>query len=450
MDFKSEVLKRKDSLINDTIDLLKINSIYDEKTISKDAPFGKGIKEALDFMLDLASNDGFKTYNCDNYSMHIEYGEGKEIIGVLCHLDVVPVSGDWKYPPFSATLTEDRIYARGAIDDKGPVMSSYYALKILKENNIKLNKRVRLILGCDEETGVDGIKRYFDACEMPTLGFSPDADFPVIHGEKGMQGFVVKGKTKPSPLTYLYAGERFNVVPDVAIFKLDIDLSEEFKSFLAANKYCGEVCGNTYKIYGKSAHAMQPHKGINAVSLAVDFLKDRIDDELVNYLDQYITHSNFGEKYEISDEDPQMGNLTMNLGITRYENNEVFLGIDIRYPNERDVEIIKRNVLERSKGFTIEFNETNHCHFIDPESNLVKTLMASYQKYTGDFVNKPFTIGGGTYARTLKNGVAFGPLMVGREDVVHQVNEYIMLEDLINSAMIYADAIYKLGVEDEN
>lgn len=450
MDFLKETLLRKEELINDTQNLLRINSIYDEKTVSQNAPFGKGVKESLDFMLALAKKDGFETFNCDNYSCHIEYGEGEEIIGVLCHLDVVPVSGEWIYPPFSATRTSDRIYARGAIDDKGPLMASYYALKILKENNVKLNRRVRLILGCDEETGVAGINRYFAAAEMPTLGFSPDADFPVIHGEKGMQGFVLKGKTKKSPLLSLKAGERFNIVPDIATMTLDIDLKKEFMAYLKNNSYEGDVLGNVYTIKGKSAHAMQPHKGINAVTLLVDFLIKHIDDELVNYLDKYITHSNFGEKYQINDNDELMGNLTMNLGICNYENNEFFLGIDIRYPNERDVDIIKKNVTASLGCFEVQFSPTNHVHYIDPNSDLVKTLMTSYQKYTNDYENKPFTIGGGTYARTLKNGVAFGPLMVGREDVVHQTNEYILIDDLLTSTAIYCDAIYRLGVKNEN
>ena len=448
MDFLKETILRKEDLIKDTQKLLKINSIYDESTKTDEMPFGKGIKDCLDLMLNMAIKDGFKTFNCDNYAGHIEYGEGEEIVGVLCHLDVVPVSNNWSCDPFGAIIKDDRIYARGAIDDKGPVMSSYYALKILKENNIKLNKRIRLILGCDEETGVEGIKKYFDKTEMPSIGFSPDADFPLIYGEKGMQGFVIKGKTKKSPIISLNAGERFNVVPSLAEMKLSIDLKNEFLAYLKNNNYEGSVNENTYIIKGKNAHAMQPHKGINAVSLLVEFVKNYVDDELINYLDKYITFSNFGEKYMICDESEEMGNLTMNLGICRYEKNEFYLGIDTRYPLERDSNIIKENVTKTLGHFEVEFSKTNPPHYCDPNSDLVKLLMDSYQKYTNDYESKPFTIGGGTYARMLENGVAFGPLMVGREDVVHQDDEYIMIDDLINSCCIYADSIYKLGTKE--
>ncbi len=444
MDFLHEIEDRKDEIISSTQELLKINSILDETTITNEAPFGVGIKNALEFMLDMASKDGFKISNVNNYAGHIEYGSGEEIIGILCHLDVVPVSNDWKFDPFSATIEDGKIYARGAIDDKGPVMQVYHALKILKDNNIKLNKRVRLILGCDEETGIEGINKYFEKEDMPNIGFSPDADYPLINGEKGMQGVIIKGKTKNSPLKSLKAGERFNIVPDKALMTLDIDLKQEFEKYLDDNNYTGSVNGNSYEINGVSAHAMHPHKGINAVTLLVDFLVNHIDDDLVNYLDSYVTHSNFGEKYEISKDTEEMGNLTMNLGVCNYENNELFLGIDIRFPSDDCVEIIKNNISSKT-NFEVSYPKTTYVHYVSVDSPLVKTLMNSYQKYTNDFDSKPYTIGGGTYAKCLETGVAFGPLLPNREDVVHQKNEYISIEDLLIGVAIYGDAIYNLG-----
>ncbi|MDD3107526.1 MAG: M20/M25/M40 family metallo-hydrolase, partial [Bacilli bacterium] len=133
MDFLKEIKKNKEEFVKEICELVKIPSVLEEDPLSEEAPLGKPIRESLDYVLDLGKKMGFKTKNVGNVSGHIEYGEGKEIIGVLCHVDVVPADGKWKYPPFSATIEGDKIYGRGTQDDKGPVICSLYALKMIKE-----------------------------------------------------------------------------------------------------------------------------------------------------------------------------------------------------------------------------------------------------------------------------------------------------------------------------
>ena len=186
MNFK-ELLKNYESqMIKDLCGLLSIKSVLEESPDTPGEPFGAGLRESLDYVLELGNRYGFRTLNVDNIAGHIEYGEGEEIIGVLCHVDVVPADGQWDYPPFAGTVAGDRIYGRGAVDDKGPTISSLYALRLLKDLNIAPDKKIRLIIGTDEESKWRGITRYFQVCPMPAFGFSPDADFPLIYGEKGV------------------------------------------------------------------------------------------------------------------------------------------------------------------------------------------------------------------------------------------------------------------------
>ena len=131
--------------VQDMQDLIKINSQLDRNTADEKHPFGKGAAECLNKFINIAENDGFTVKNIDNFAGYAEYGSG-DLIGVLAHLDVVPAGNEslWQYPPFAAEIHDNKLYGRGAIDDKGPLIAAYTAVKILKEAGIKFNKRFRL------------------------------------------------------------------------------------------------------------------------------------------------------------------------------------------------------------------------------------------------------------------------------------------------------------------
>ena len=229
LDFLKLVENYKEEAIKLLQDLVRINSVLDYDTVSTHAPFGKGINDCLEFMLEKAKKDGFETFNDEGYVGVVTLnGKTKEEIGVLGHLDVVPVGEGWTYPPFSAEIVNGKMYGRGTMDDKGPTIAAYIALKMLKDQNVSLNKTVKLILGTDEETGWRGIEHYTKNYSLPDVGFSPDAEFPLIHGEKGIVRVVMNGL--PSNGFTLKGGNIFNAVIGKAIATTDIDLSMEFDS----------------------------------------------------------------------------------------------------------------------------------------------------------------------------------------------------------------------------
>lgn len=446
MDFLKEFEKYKDEYIKDLSELLKIESVldtYNPKDL--EAPFGKNLKKALDFMLDLGKKNGFNVKSTSNYAGHIEYGSGDEIIGILCHLDVMPAGDFWETPAFNPTIIENRIYARGAMDDKGPLMSAFYALKMLKDNNIKLKKRVRLIFGLDEESGSRCIKQYLKEEEMPTLAFSPDAEFPLINGEKGIVSFDILGKYEKSDIISIESGDRYNVVPDLAEAVLNVDLKDEFLKYVHDNNYDGIVSNNRYIVRGKSAHAMSPQKGLNGISILVDFLKKYYNIPVIEFLDKYFTNDNYANKLGLAYKDDKMEELTQNLSFIHYNENGLKIGLNYRYPVSRNLEdlMVKIDDISLDYGYESKAHSVQKMLYVDESDPLVVALMKSYNKYIDDGL-KPRTIGGGTYSKALAKCVAFGPLLPNREDTIHKPNEYAIIDDLILASLIYKDAIINL------
>jgi succinyl-diaminopimelate desuccinylase len=443
MDFLSKVNENKERMIRDMQGLLRIDSTLVENPDSKEAPFGEGIRRSLDYLLDLGRKMGFAVKNVSNVAGHIEYGEGEEIVGVLVHVDVVPAVGKWKYPPFSATIEGNKLYARGANDDKGPAIAALYALKALKDLGVTLNKRVRIIIGTDEETHWRGIKEYFKVCEMPTVGFSPDAEFPVIYGEKGIMSIDVIDE-KPVDL-FFDAGDRYNVVPDEARVKLDKDLREAFSAFLDKNGLSGDY-GDEIVLYGKAAHAMEPNHGVNALVRLCEFLSEHVDNRLVRFVSDKLKDSRF-KAMGLDFSDPVMKDLTVNVALLKIDSRQGRLGLNLRYPINWDKEAFLRNFREQaaSYGLGCLIRSDQVPHYVDKNDPLVRTLHNAYIEYTKDTKSELLTIGGGTYARALKKGVAFGVVFPGREEVAHQVDEYIILDDIILATAIMTKAVYDLA-----
>lgn len=423
-----EALKRKDELLKELKNLLSIESILDESTASAEAPFGQKIAEALGYVLELGKREGFQTKNVDGYAGHIEYGEGEEIIGVLSHIDVVPPGDGWTTPPFSPEIRDGKLYARGALDDKGPTIAAYFALKIVKELGLPLSKRVRLIVGADEESRWRCMAHYFEKETMPVMGFSPDADFPIISAEKGFfdikaVGFNDKKETPDDgwSLVQFKSGERVNMVPDYAEVKLSgegdvFELKGKVQDYLLTHQIQGYAEerdeGVAIVMKGKAHHGMDPDKGVNAALAMARFLaRLPLDQEGATYIsmiNDLLVDSFFGEKLGISMEDEFMGRLTVNAGVFDYEQDgKRLVRLNIRYPKGGDAEEILQAVEKKLSRYHLKIVEVDHkpIHYVDKEHTLINTLSRVYEEQTGEKAEL-LAIGGVTYARVLDTGVA--------------------------------------------
>ncbi|WP_099351938.1 dipeptidase PepV [Fredinandcohnia onubensis] len=460
-----EVTKRKDQMIKDTQDFLRIKSVLDEENGTPTAPFGAGIDEALHYLLDKGSAEGFSAKNLDGYAGHLEMGSGNDLVGILCHIDVVPEGDGWSSDPFGAEIHDGKIIARGSLDDKGPTMAAYYAMKIVKELDLPLSKRVRMIIGTDEESDWRCVDHYFKHEEMPTMGFAPDADFPIIYAEKGIADFDLVQKPGQASggelrLESFSSGRRYNMVPDFAEAKLEgkanlQEMVNDFQEFLHKNTLEGRgICDEDtviFQLEGVSAHGMEPDHGKNAGLYLATFLQGYSLDEqatqYVKFINEYFVGDSRGRSLGVAYSDDITGDLTINVGKLSYSSvNGGRLGLNLRYPVTNDMDGTKKKLEEvcEKVGFELTKYSNSSPHHVDKNHPLIQTLQKVYEEQTGEEATL-VSIGGGTYARSLEAGVAFGPLFPGRPDVAHQKDECILVEDLVKATAIYAQAIYELA-----
>ncbi|MBU8790513.1 dipeptidase PepV [Oceanobacillus caeni] len=465
INWMEEVLKRKEDFIKDLQGLLRIKSVFNENDKNPEAPLGQGIKDALEYMLNMGSKDGFITKNVGNLAGHLEMGQGDKLIGILGHVDVVPEGDGWSVDPYGAVIKDGKIYARGSSDDKGPTIAAYYGMKIVKELGLPLNKRVRLIVGTDEESDWRCVEHYFAEEEMPDMGFVPDADFPIIFAEKGISDYDIVQDIGASTanadfkLLSFQSGRRYNMVPDFAEVHVQINselekMDQEYRNYLKEWELEGDVSANgnelTLTLVGKSAHGAEPRNGKNAGIFLAKFLQslglDAQGQKFVETISSFFNQSR-GEVFDISYQDEESGELTINVGIINYTKEKGgHIGLNMRYPVTFDIEKGKAKIEE-----TLKKNELKMENFTDSKPTYVKkddpliqTLQRVYEEQTGEKAEL-LAIGGGTYSRALDHGVAFGALFPGREDVMHQKDEYAIVDDLLKATAIYAQAIYELA-----
>lgn len=473
-----EVLKRKENLLLDLDGLLRIPSVKQMETSEPDAPMGKEIGRALRYMLDLSAQDGFRTVNLEGYVGYAELGDSpsNDYIAVLGHLDVVAATGNWTSPPYEPTIRDGKLYARGAIDDKGPTLAAYYGLKIVKELGLPLKHNVRFIFGTDEESGSRCMARYRQTEKLPIAGFTPDADYPIVHAEKGQINTKVMLEKAVAPahaeadaeekwyLHSFFGGGTANMVPEssraiVAGGEGSLgELAREYAAYCESRGRRGtsriEAGQIILEMEGKAAHGMEPQLGVNAALELIHFLAPlsfQPDAErFLSCVETYLFEDYAGVALEIAHEDEISGALTINSGILQFEpEGESFFYINLRYPVTDEANRILDTIAEQvgKYGFAMEPPLLKKGHHVAKEHPIIGILQQIYQDTTG-LVPTLLSTGGGTYAYHIGNGVAFGPLFPGKTSLAHQADEYIEVEDLLLSAAMYARAIYELANAD--
>jgi len=391
------------------------------------APFGQGAAECLRRFLSLAEELGFETNCYDNYAGEVIFGTGKEF-AVLCHLDVVPAGDGWTKAPFGGEISEGKIWGRGTTDDKGPAACVLFAMKALKDEGFMPNKTIKLIVGCNEECGWGCIEHYNQVAHMPETGFSPDADFPVIYAEKGILQLNVRFPIENAPFTQLEGGGAGNMVCDkCCAVPNEIDPAR-------AEALSLKTDGEKLLSLGKSAHGSTPELGKNAILPLLRYFEEN---ESVRRMIDCLFRDCYGLK-TLSDE---TGTLTMSPNVVSFDGQALTFTVDIRYPATLPASAVFEKIDRFGAEYEILHEQAPLYH--EQNSPLIQTLLSVYEECTGREA-QPVAIGGGTYARALKNGVGFGPEMPGDEPTIHQPNEYITLERVELLLNIYKKALERL------
>lgn len=448
---------QKDAMIETLRELLRIPSVKSKAEGS--APFGQPCADALTYMLEKAQTLGFATKNLDNYIGYAEAGSGETLFAVLSHLDVVPVGDGWSQDPFEAEIVNGEIVGRGAMDDKGPAVAALYALAAVQSLGKPYKQSVRLLFGCDEESGWQDIDHYRQHDRMPDSAISPDADYPLINAEKGILHLQLAWDFADASggTLAIRGGSRPNVVPDEAKLSLSgIGLDEA----LAAAECCAQRYGASARaaesgagveiaFQGKPAHAMQPELGLNAIAIALECaaelpLGESDASKAIRRLHEaFPVRDSSGNALRIACQDAVSGALTANLGMIACSGESMMAVIDIRYPISTNGDMLLRLISDFFQT-PATMRGGHPPHFVSEHSELVQTLLRVYEQETGASGAKCLSIGGGTYARAIENAVSFGCRFPGREDLAHQANERIAISDLVKNCKILAAAIAEI------
>lgn len=462
-----QIEANREEMLNTLQELLRIRSVVEPA--QGEYPFGAGVHSAFSYVLDKGKAAGFSVKNTDNYGGHVEFpGTEDGVMGIVGHLDVVPEGSGWNHEPYGGVIEDGNIYGRGAIDDKGPVISAFYAMKALKDCGLQPKKTIRLILGLDEETEWEGMDYYLSKEKAPDFGFTPDGDFPAIHGEMGILVFdLVKkmGKAggKGLELRSLKGGNAPNMVPDFARAVLNSpekgkyeEIKEKAAEFSAEKQvklHCKGI-GKSLEVTaeGVSAHGAKPQQGVNAVSVLMDFLGQFsfVNEEagdFVEFYNRFIGYELNGKSLGCGFADEPSGELILNVGMAEIDSKTASLTINVRYPVTMDFESVYDGIMPAISEYDIGAVKGKHQEpiYIPEDDPMIVTLMDVYKKHTEDTGSKPLVIGGGTYARAMKNVIAFGARFPGEPELGHQKNECISISGLMKMTKIYAEAMYRLA-----
>ncbi len=452
----------RDEIVRELQGVLRIKSV-EEPSAGPNAPFGQGVRDALDYTLALCDRLGFRTKDVGpGYAGHAEFGEGDEMVAAVAHLDVVPEGDGWRNPPYSATIEDGYIYARGSSDDKGPSYEALYAAKALMDCGLKLSRRVRVIFGCNEESGFKCVHHYWEVAkeERPVYAFTPDAGFPLIYAEKGIANLVLEkplpAEERPLKISTAHGGLRPNMVPELAeafitgtpeaLYGAMVKLARLWDKNVTVT---AKENGILVSAAGKSAHGARPTNGDNAIARLGKALEDLPLAEVDGWLKFAAeTADTTGAAMGIAHTDDVAGPLTCNLGILEYIDGRVRLTYNIRYPVTWSLEeLLKANkpVIEAA-GWTIADTHNQPPLYVPLDEEPVKTLLRVYREATGDTESQPGTMGGGTYARATPRAVAYGPALPGSSDgPAHEPDERLSIDGMIAATKIFAQALYELA-----
>ena len=450
-DIEAFVKENRDNIIRDIGTIVAVPSVRGEA--EEGAPYGAECRRVLDVMLGMAEDMGMETGVCDDRVgwAQLRGESGDKHLATVTHLDVVPAGKGWESDPFTLVEKDDYILGRGVLDDKGPSVLCLYALKYLKERNIPLRYSVRALFGTAEETGMEDVEYYLRNEDPPLFAFSPDSDFPVCNGEKGIYQGKLKAVHPSSVILDFKGGVVSNAVPDraEAVLRCSIEeLQPRDNIRLEEDAGCVKV-----KAYGIAGHASMPEGTRNAIGVLANYLLDsRVLSESEESFLKVLRdlHEDYhGRELDLDVEDDRFGKLTIIGGTAGMEDGILWQTIDCRYPEEISSADITEKLMDAAGDDAIlEVNNIEEPFYMEADSDPVQVCIRAYNDITGED-KEPFTIGGGTYARNFPYAVSFGPEHHDRPSPdfvggIHSANEGVAIYDLLEALQIYILALLEL------
>lgn len=447
------------ALLDDLSGLIAIPSTRDMRTKNDGAPFGAAIRHAFDYLIEFANREGLSFRDHQGYALDISFGSGEEEIAILHHVDVVEAGNiqKWKTPPFKMHQQGDLLFGRGVTDNKGPLMASLYILKWFKDCAIPINKTIRVIIGGAEETTWECVEHYFKNNPQPDYGFSPDGDFPIVNGEKG--------------ILYASLEKKFDANNEQGYCQIISIQSERDRTSTCHHlviEFAGEQAASVANRFASVAKITQtqeryrvelstpweksrnPQKVNNCINILVHQLQyvdvlDPNSKNLVQLLNAWFVDSNDGAKLGLAHQDDEMGITTSCVSSLNMDQHSYYLDFDFRFPKGLTIDRTRAQLHTLSQQYGVSFVEQQYLplSYLSPENRLIKVMEKAYFDVTQTNA-ECFSKGAASYARALKNGVAFGPTFPGDKTFVHEPNEQLSLKSLHKSIKIYVKVLISL------
>lgn len=428
--YQAKIKEYEADFLKDLKKLVACRSVRDTEHAQPGAPFGPGIRDAFLVFLDIAARLGFICRNLDGYACDARMGDSEDYVGILGHLDVVS-EGDlrhWHTEPYTLTLSEEgMLYGRGVNDDKGPLLACLYAVRILKDMGTEFDRSIRIIAGGAEETTWECMEYYFRKNHQPVMGFSPDGDFPIVNGEKGILKYE---------LIFPGEGKRLHIECST----MENYVCDQVKAVLPG--------GNAVHTFtGKRALSRNPQRGDNAIWKLAVWMAGRKDLPVLGmdfaaFMQECMAADYYGNKSGLYAEDVQMGTTSVCPTGVSWQEDGIHLYLDIRYPRTITAEELQKRLKKLGNRYHFQTGAVSGRKplYVEEDSPLIRGLKQAYEEVTGEPA-RVLTKGGASYARALKNGVAFGAAFEGEDTRPHMPDECARLTSLETAMEIYCAAV---------
>ena len=452
------IAANKGQILDDLLTLVRIPSVRSEA--KENAPFGEACAKALEASAALFEREGLQTRIEKQYGYAVSYlGDGDEDFGLFGHADVVPADGNWTVneDPFAPVIRDGFVFGRGCDDDKAGIICSLYAAKYIKENGIRLNRRLVCFTGTNEESGMQDMRDFVAHERIPTRSLVPDGSYPFGYGEKAICRFWLTADEPFDTIVRIDGGNCFNAVLGKAVATLpkNAALLDELTAKAAGNERITveEADGIiTVMATGITAHAAHPEGALDAGYVLFDFLTniaslgDHDKDILQKVLPLLITFD--GSPFGMDAEAPILGCTTCANGMLRTENGHLHLSFDARIAamEKVDAMLVSAEKAAKKCGCSFKLFSRSGGYLRDLSTPLAKALLDAYIGVTGETEAKPFVMQGGTYAKYLPEAFATSmkvhagrelPVLPAGHGRAHQPDEFISVDGICEAIGIF-------------
>lgn len=455
----SWVARHKEEYLKDVSDLVRIPSVATDEP-EGDMPFGKACYDVLQASLALSEKYGFTTKNYDNYCGSAVYGDCKDSIGIVGHMDIVPQGEGWTTDPFRTVISEDGkyIFGRGTADNKAPALVGLYAMRFLKEHNIRLRHNVMMVYGCNEEKGMVDMPEFLKREKAPVFTLIPDSKYPVGYYEMSMFDVTLVSPKLDGNLKDLWAGLAVNAESPKAFAVLSgLDAAAAEKALAGREKLWAEDVDGGVKVWAEKDANEGKESPVTALYRLCGALVDTglvtgNGREALDYI-RKVSVDKKGTGFGIACRDEVIGDMLSRCSFVRVEEGAVVFRPDIRYPVLVDWKGIKENLDRSVKGspFTMTHFANNPGQYISLDHPVVQKLLEISREMLGQPDIEPIATYGGSYARKLPNAVTYGVTVPGRVRLfgfekggAHQADEYGDINNLMLNIKIYVRTLIEI------